>query len=125
MLVSPATEGQLGADLGLIGWQVLTEVYQKQQETRLVADFVDTPFFMPRGNGHRKVILRYVFVVHPRTGRLDTLVWRIDLDPRGNDEGAVRAIEWLPPQLMMGAVLKVDVREFHLGIPSECAFAVT
>jgi hypothetical protein len=130
MIVSPATETQLGADLGFFGRQVLAEVCQKQQEIRLVAAsataaVVDTPLFMPRGHGHRKVILRYVFLVDPRTGRLDTLVWRIDLDARGNYEGAVGPIHWLPPQLMVDAVMQVDVREFHLGIPSERAFAVT
>jgi hypothetical protein len=130
MIVSPTTEAQLGADLGFIGRQVLTEVCQRQQEIRLVAGsataaVVDTPLFMPRGHGHRKVILRYVFLVDPRTGRLDTLVWRIDLDARGDYEGAVGAIEWLPPQLMVDAVMQVDGREFRLGIPSERAFAVT
>ena len=123
MILSPATEAQLGADLGFIGRQVLGEVCQRQQEIRLVAAsttaaIVDTPVFMPRGRGHRKAILRYVFLVDPRTGRLDTLVWRIDLDPRGSYEGAVGAIEWLPPRLMVDAVLQVDVREFRLGIPS-------
>jgi hypothetical protein len=130
MIVSPATEAKLGADLGFFGRQVLDEVSQRQQEIHLVAAtataaIVDTPLFMPRGHGHRKVILRYVFLVDLRTGRLDTLVWRINLDARGNYEGAVGAIDWLPPNLMVDAVMQVDVREFHLGIPSERAFAVT
>jgi hypothetical protein len=130
MIVSPATAAQLGADLGFLGRRILAEVSQRQQEIRLVAysstaAIVDTPLVMPRGQGHRKVILRYVFLVDQRTGRLDTLVWRIDLDGRGSYEGAVGAIQWLPPQLMMDAVLHIDVREFHLGVPSERAFAVT
>jgi hypothetical protein len=130
LIVSPAAEAQLGAGLGFFARQVLAEVCERQQEIRLVAAsataaIVDTPLFMPRGHGHRKVILRYVFLVDARTGRLDTLVWRIDLDGRGNYEGATGAIEWLPPNLMVDAVMQVDVREFHLGIPSERAFAVT
>jgi hypothetical protein len=130
MIVSPATEAQLGAGLGYFARQVLAEVCARQQEIRLVtasstAAIVDTPLFMPRGHVHRKVILRYAFLVDPRTGRLDTMVWRINLDVRGNYEGAAGAIEWLPPNLMVDAVMQVDVREFHLGIPSERAFAVT
>jgi hypothetical protein len=129
MIVTPATETQLGADLGFFGRRVLAEVAQRQQEMRLVAHsptaaLIDTVLFMPRGPVHRKVILRYAFLVDPQTGRLDTLVWRIDLDARGAYEGAVGAIEWLPPGLMVDAVMQVDAREFHLGVPSERAFAV-
>jgi hypothetical protein len=129
-ILTPATESQYGADLGFLGRRVLGEVCAKQQEMRLIASsataaIVDTPLFMPRGAVHRKVILRYLFLVDPRTGRLDTLVWRIDLDARGNYEAATGAVEWLPPQLMVDAAMEVDVNEFHLGIPSERAFAVT
>jgi hypothetical protein len=129
MILTADTEAQLGANLGFIGKRVLSEVSQKQQEMRLVATaatgaVLDTPLFMPRGKVHRKVILRYLFLVDPKTGRLDTLVWRINLDPKGNYEGTEGPIEWLPPQVMIDAVMQVDVSEFHLGIPSERAFAV-
>jgi hypothetical protein len=130
VVVSPDTQQRLGANLGLAGRLVLSGVYDKQREVRLVGAsatgaVLDTPAFMPRGRGHAAVVLRYVFLVDPLTGRLDTLVWRIDLDRRGNYEGAVGAIEWLAPNALVDAVLKVDLNEFTLGVPSERAFAVT
>ena len=129
MVLSPTTEAQLGANIGFLANRVLAEICQKQQEIRLVAAspigaIVDTPLFMPRGTAHRKTILRYAFLVDAATGRLETLVWRIDLDAAGNYKGAVGAIEWLPPNMMVDAVMQVDVREFTLGVPSERAFAV-
>jgi hypothetical protein len=86
---------------------------------------MDTPAFMPRGRGHAAVVLRYVFLVDAMSGRLDTLVWRIDTDGRGGYDGTVGLIEWLPPNKLVDATLQVDLNEFRLGIPSEKAFAVT
>jgi hypothetical protein len=129
VIVSPDTQRQLGANLGLLARQVLSGIYEKQKTIRLVAvgptlAVMDTPAFMPRGKGHAPVILRYVFLVDARTGQLDTLVWRIDTDGRGGYDGTVGMIEWLPPAKMIDAVMQVDPDEFRLGIPSERAFAV-
>jgi hypothetical protein len=129
VVVSPETQQRLGANLGLLARQVLSAVHEKVKTARLVAvgptvAILDTPAFMPRGKEHAAVIHRYVFLVDARTGRLDTLVWRIDTDGRGGYEGAAGLIEWLPPNKMFDAVLQVDVNEFRLGIPSEKAFAV-
>ncbi len=129
VIVSPETQAQLGANLGLLARQVLSAVYEKQKSVRLVAvgptlAILDTPAFMPRGRGHAPVILRYVFLVDPLSGKLDTLVWRIDLDARGEYEGVTGMIEWLPPNKLVDAEMQVDPREFRLGVPSERAFAI-
>jgi hypothetical protein len=129
LIVSPDTQRALGADLGLAARLVLSGVYEKQMDVRLVAAsrtgaIMDTPASMPRGGVHAAVILRYVFLADPATGRLDTVVWRIDRDARGNYEGAVGDLEWLPPNKKVDAVLQVDLREFTLGVPSDRAFAV-
>jgi len=130
MIVSPETQARLGANLGLAARMVLSGVYEKQKTVRLVAvgpafAVMDTPAFMPRGRAHAAVVLRYVFLVDPPTGRLDTLVWRIDTDARGGYDGTVGLIEWLPPNKLVDATLQVDPNEFRLGLPSEKAFAVT
>jgi hypothetical protein len=128
-IVSPETQRALGADLGLFARQVLSGVCEKQREVHLVAAcstgaFVDTPAFMPRGRGHGPVILRYAFLVDPDSGRLDTCVWRIDLDQSGRYLGAVGPIEWLPPNKQVDCVMQADRSEFTLGVPSEQAFAI-
>lgn len=130
VIVSPDTQSQLGANLGLLARQVLAGVYDKQQTVRLVAAgptmaIMDTPAFMPRGRGHAAVVMRYVFLVDGMSGKLDTLVWRIDVDGRGGYEGTTGFIEWLPANKLVDARMQVDLNEFRLGIPSEKAFAVT
>jgi hypothetical protein len=129
VIVSPDTQARLGANLGLLARQVISAVYEKQKTVRLVAvgptvAVLDTPAFMPRGKGHAPVVMRYAFLVDPATGKLDTLVWRIDTDGRGGYDGATGMIEWLPPNKMIDAELQVDPGEFTLGVPSERAFAV-
>jgi hypothetical protein len=129
MIITPETQRGLGADLGLLARQVLSGVCDKQHDVHLVAGsttgaFVDTPAFMPRGRGHAPVILRYAFLVDADTGRLDTLVWRIDLDQRGWYQGAVGLIEWLPPNKQVDCVMQADLSEFTFGLPSERAFAI-
>ncbi|MFO0881116.1 MAG: hypothetical protein U0840_27650 [Gemmataceae bacterium] len=129
VVVSPETQVRLGANLGLLARQVLGEVYLRLKTLRVVATgptsaIVDTPGFMPRGKRHAPVVLRYVFLVDGATGRLDTLVWRIDTDGRGGYDGSEGMIEWLPPNKLVDAEMQVDLSEFRLGIPSERAFAV-
>jgi hypothetical protein len=130
VVVTPETQARLGANLGLLARQVLSGVCDKQKLIRLVAvgptvAVMDTPAFMPRGRGHAAVVMRYVFLVDAPSGKLDTLVWRIDTDGRGGYEGATGFIEWLPPNKLVDARMQVDLNEFTLGIPSEKAFAVT
>jgi hypothetical protein len=129
VIVSPDTQARLGAGLKLFARQVLSAVYEKQKACRLVAvgptlAVLDTPAFMPRGGGHAPVVMRYVFLVDAASGRLDTLVWRIDTDGKGGYDGAAGMIEWLPPNKMIDAEMQVDPSEITLGVPSERAFAV-
>ena len=130
IVVSPDTQSRLGANLGFLAKQVLSGVYEKQKTVRLVAvgptmAVLDTPAFMPRGRGHAATVMRYVFLVDGVSGKLDTLVWRIDTDDRGGYEGTTGFIEWLPANKMIDARMRVDLNEFRLGIPSEKAFAVS
>ncbi len=127
-IVDPDTHERLGANLGILGAQVLAEVHKKVQEIRLVAvsrttAIYDTPAFMQKGRGHAEVVLRYAVMVNEDTGQVDTLVWRIDRNGR-TYEGTVGPMEWLPPNKIMTTMMRVDLNEFTLGIPSDKAFAI-
>jgi hypothetical protein len=128
-IISPATQQRLGANVGLLGGQVLAKVYDGQQNVRLPAftrtmALVDTPMVMLRGNRHRPIIIRYALLVDASTGKLETLAWLLDRDDRGGYQGPSSAIEWLPPSKISDAVLRVDPNEITLGIPSDNAFAL-
>ena len=129
MIVTPDTEDELGANLSIFASAVVVGVYDKQKLVKFVATtptaaIADTPAFMPKGDGHAQVTMRYAFLVEPRSGKLETCVWRMDLDARGASEGATGPIEWLKPATLADAAMRVDTREFTFGIPSERAFAV-
>jgi hypothetical protein len=128
-IISPATQQRLGANVGLLGGQVLAKVYDGQQNVRLAAftrtmALVDTPMVMLRGNRHRPIIIRYALLVDANTGRLETLAWLLDRDDRGGYQGPASPIEWLPPNKINDAVLRVDTNEITLGVPSDNAFAL-
>jgi hypothetical protein len=128
MVLSPDTHRKLGANLGLIGGVVFSKAYEKQQDVRVIARsatlaVLDAPVALVRNNQHRRVIYRYVLLLDPRSGRLETLLWLIDRDEQGRYVGPQSPIEWLAPNLLEDAALHVDAGEFTLGVPSDIAFA--
>jgi hypothetical protein len=128
-IISPATQQRLGANVGLLGGQVLAKVYDGQQNVRLAGftrtmALVDTPMVMLRGNRHRPIIIRYALLVDGNTGKLETLAWLLDRDDRGGYQGSSSSLEWLPPSKISDAVLRVDTNEITLGVPSDNAFAL-
>jgi hypothetical protein len=130
MIISPETQHRLGANLGFLGRRVLSEAQDKLRGVVLVArsntmGILDAPSVMIRGDRHRHVTLRYALLVDADNGRLDTLLWVIDKDPRGAYTGVGSDIEWLPANKLEDCVLHVDTSEFNaLGIPSDLAFAM-
>lgn len=127
-VLSPDTERSLGANLNFLQRVVLSKCYEEQQKCRYVVRsdtmaIVDTPAIMLRENQHRRVIIRYAILVSERSGRLDTLVWMIDLDSQGRYGETAGEISWLPPNMILDGVLHVDAKEFTLGLPSDLAFA--
>jgi hypothetical protein len=128
MVLSPDTQKELGANLGLVFKLILRGAYNKQQEVHLVARsptfaLLDTPALMLRRGHHEDVTFRYAILVDGPTGRLDTLVWL--LDRTAPDEPAPGPMEWLPPGKQEQAPLHVDGSEFKLlGQPGPRAFAV-
>jgi hypothetical protein len=127
-VLSPDAEKKLGANLSFFARLVLTRCYEEQQKCRYAVRsdtmaIVDTPAIMVREGKHRWVIIRYAFLVSERSGRLDSLVWMIDLDSQGRYVATVGEISWMPPGMMLDAVLRVDSSYFTLGIPADLAFA--
>jgi hypothetical protein len=129
-IISPDTQNELGADLGILARTVLSKWYEGALKDHLVArsatmGLVDTPVTMLREGKHRPVVLRYALLVDEHTGRLDTLLWLIDCDDQGGYHGPSSPIEWLPPNKVEDCILHVDGNEFNLlGVPSDIAFAM-
>jgi hypothetical protein len=127
-VLSPDTEKKLGANLSFFARMVLSRCYEEQQKSRYVVRsdtmaIVDTPATMLREGKHRWVIIRYAILVSERSGRLDALVWMIDLDGQGRHAASVAEISWLAPNFIVDGVLRVDASQFTFGIPSDLAFA--
>ena len=129
MIVSPRTQGNLGAGLGFLDRLVLKEMYSVQQQvTEVVRSptmvLVDTPVVLRHNNKNREMIIRYALLADESTGGLETFCWVIETDAAGRYVGSVGSIQWLPPNKLMDAALYVDKNEYTLGIPSNRAFAI-
>jgi hypothetical protein len=129
IVITPATQKRLGADLGFVARAVLSRAQDRLADVVTVARsptmaVFDAPNWMVRNGRHRRVVLRYAAVVDPKTAALDTLVWLLDPTESGSLSGPVGAAEWLPPGVVDDAVLHVDAREFFLGNPTESSFAL-
>jgi hypothetical protein len=128
IVLSPDTEKKFGANLGFLARIVLSRCYEEQQKCRYVVRsdtmaIVDTPAIMLRDGKHRWAIIRYAFLVSERSGRLDTLVWMIDLDAQGRYAATVGEISWMPPNMIHDGVMHVDASYFTFGVPTDLAFA--
>jgi hypothetical protein len=127
-VLSPDTEKKLGANLGFLARVVLSRVYEEQQKCRYLVRcptmaIIDTPAIVVRDGKHRWVLIRYAVLVSERSGRLDTLVWTIDLDGQGRATATVGEISLMPPNMIFDGIMHVDSSYFTLGIPSDLAFA--
>ena len=128
-IVTPETQRRLGGDLGFLARVVLSTAQEKLAEVVVVTRSAtlmvfDSPGLIARGDKHKPIVLRYAVLVDERTGRLDTLLWVLDRQPRGEYGGPEGAIQWLPANLTDDCVLHVDAGEFSLGQPTERAFAM-
>jgi hypothetical protein len=127
-VLSPDAEKKLGANLSFFARLVLSRCYEEQQKCRYLVRsdtmaIVDTPAIMLRDGKHRWVLIRYAFLVSERSGRLDSLVWMIDLDNQGRHAATVGEISWMPPNMILDGVMHVDASHFTFGIPADLAFA--
>lgn len=130
IVITPDTQQQLGADLGLLARVVLRKSQEKLGEIVVVARSAaflvfDSPSFMVVDGKHKPIVLRYAVLVEERTGRLNTLVWPVLREEDGEKSEPLGAIQWLPANLTGDCILHIDGNEFSLGQPTEKAFAIT
>jgi hypothetical protein len=128
MVLTKATEAQLGAGLGFIDRTVLSGGEDQLKQMSVVARspsmmILDTPSFMLHEQKHIDVVIRYALLVDPGTGRLTSLAWVLETK-RGADAAPLGPIELLPENLVARCPLHVDTGEFVLGFPTKRAFAV-
>ncbi len=129
-VITPDTQKQFGADLGLLARVVLRKSQEKLGEIGVVARSAtflvfDSPSFLVVDNKHESIVLRYAILIDERSGSLDTLVWPVARDADGKYGEPLGAIQCLPPNLTGDCVLHIDGNEFSLGQPTEKAFAIT
>lgn len=129
VILSSDTQERLGAKLGFLEKQVLSGGEKQLTQMRCVARsrsmaILDTPSVMVVGGKHQKVTLRYMLLVEPRSGRLDTLLWALEDAERAEESEPLTPIQWLPPDKIVDCQLHVDPKEFTFGIPSSLAFAM-
>jgi hypothetical protein len=130
IVITPDTQKQYGADLGLLARVVLRKSQEKLGEIVVVARsptflVFDSPSFLAVDNKHKPIVLRYAILVEERTGRLNTLVWAVGRGEDGRYGEPIGPIQCLPPDLTGDCVLHIDGNEFSLGQPTERAFAIT
>ncbi len=128
-IITPETQKKLGANLGLLPRIALDRGYERFKTVTVAARtstmaVVDGPAMMVRGGKHRPVVLRYIILVHPQTGDLETLLWAISQDDEGAYEGMISACEWLAPNQVEERLLHVDATEFAFGLITENAMAI-
>jgi hypothetical protein len=129
-IISLETQRDLGANLGFLQRTALRKATDRIQNVQMVARsdslaVVDAPVYMLLRNKHLPATLRYVVLVDPKTGQLNTLIWAIERSEAGDSRGVVGHMEWLPPNKVEERVLHVDASEFSLGLVTERAMAMT
>ncbi len=128
-ILTPDTRKKMGVDLPLLGRMALDRSYAHLQEAVWVVrsdtlDIFDSPGQMVLDGKHRAVVIRNAVLLDAKTGRLDPLLWMIELDGRGGYKGVSGGIEWMKLNMLADTVLHVDANEFVLGVPTEMSFAM-
>ena len=129
VILSSDTQERLGAKLGFLEKQILSGGEKQLGQMRCVARsrsmaILDTPSVMVVGGKHQKVTLRYMLLVDPRSGRLDTLLWALEDIERAEESEPLTPVQWLAPDKIVDCQLHADPKEFTFGIPSSLAFAM-
>lgn len=129
VVLSSATQMQLGADLGLVDRRVLSGGEEELAAMRCIARsptmmLIDAPSFMLHEGRHVEAVVRYAVLVDPQSGRLETLVWALAKD-RAEGAGLLGPVEWLRPDSVQECPLSVKPEEFLFGMPvSKQSFAM-
>ena len=120
VIISKDTANQLGANLGFLGPWALDKAYGRVEAAKIVLRsetlaVYDAPMLMLRDGKHAPVMLRYVFLLDPATGRLESLQWFIDMEPDGTFRDAHGPMELLRPNHIEERRIHVDAKQFQFG----------
>ena len=126
VIITPESAAQHGVELDWVTREILTKGYKTQGLAAVVIhgpamEVVDTPVWYRSDGHHGLQRFRYALIVDAATGKLDSMVWRLDGEGTCGDGSATV----LGPNTIDEAELIPDPNEFNaLGIPSDAAFAV-
>jgi hypothetical protein len=79
---------------------------------------------MHRDGGHHPMVLRHALLVEPRTGGLETLVWRVDGYPAMGYQEAVGPLVWLSANQVGCCRLHYTAPRFSLGLVGPTSLAI-
>ncbi len=130
LVLDGKTHEALGAELGVVQKMILSGAEQRLDKIVEIARsdtmaMVDAPTIMLIDGEHRETVFRYLFLIDPRNGRLDTLVWRVDEVRMGVYRLASGRAVWVQPNLVRICPLHVDGSKVFGSIPTSRAFAIT
>jgi hypothetical protein len=129
IVVTSASQKQLGIDLDLIGRQVLAQSEQQLSEIIQVARdrqsvLFDIPSRIAAGGEHHPWIMRHLVRLDPMGGRLSTCVWLLEPTVDHGLRMVENRIELLPAGYREDRRLHVRRDKFFLGIPTQEAIAL-
>ncbi len=127
-VITSDTQRKLGANLDFLGRSLLSGNEERVQRVRVVISsdtlaVIDVPGHWYKDRQHVPIVRRYALLLDQQTGRLESLVWRLERDDR-NRWAAAGPMEWLAPNTQEDCVLHVDANLFRFTIPTEESFAV-
>ncbi len=128
VIISSETLDEQNADLDLIARIVLSQ--SEKQLAKIVEigrsptmSLFDAPGILLRREEHEAVVLRHAVLVDPHDGRLETLVWVLDVTDNGYVSTSEKLLR-LTPNLAYDCYLHVDSGAVIAGIPGSTAFAM-
>jgi len=132
VIVTGATQEELGADLGFMERTALSSGEEQIAAARCAARtptmaLLDFQGIRVIDEKHRDVITRYAVLVHPESGRLDSVVWQFRVPEEEGEpepEAPLDPMVWLKPRAVDDCPLHIDRDEFVLGVPVKKGFAM-
>ncbi len=127
VVITPETATAHGIHLDWITRQILTKGYQTQRLAVIVVQgptfaLMDTPVWFRCGDSNKLIRYRYALLVDAVTGRLDVLLWPLDVSSNCSDPGTAVLLK---PNNIDEAELVPDPKGFDvLGIASDSTFGV-
>lgn len=132
VIVTSETQEELGADLGFLERITLQSGEEQIAAARCAARtptmaLLDFQGIRVIDGKHRDVITRYAVLVHPETGRLETVLWQFRVPEEEGDPEPSAPLDpmvWLQTNSVDDCPLHIDPSEFVFGVPVKKGFAM-